>query len=234
VRLVWSQTAWQRNFESEIAGKLRQSMQPQVERAVTVLENDLRTLWPQVQDMLEHELSAELQKEQTQNLPDFVRQRRELLNSVETALVETLAGESLRHEIAGSVRQTSIWMQITSLIAVVAAIAALFAWSKNENVAFIAAGAAVISLGLGAFVSLNHNRKIARSYEQQLDAKGAGFVKAVEERFGQAIDRFCKDIALPIQNLSTLCQTQRGRNEPWSNRIAELQGKFSELKPRLG
>ena len=234
LRLVWRQTAWRRDFESEIAGKLRQSMQPQVERAVTVLENDLRTLWPQVQDMLEHELSAELQKEQTQNLPDFVRQRRELLNSVETALVETLAGESLRHEIAGSVRQTSIWMRITSLIAVVAAVAAIFAWSKNGSVAFIAAGAALISLGLGAFVSFNHNRKIVRSYEHQLDTKGAGFVKAVEERFGQAIDRFCKDIALPIQNLSTLCQTQRDRNEPWSSRIAELQGKFSELKLRLG
>ena len=191
LRLVWGQAAWQRDFESEIAGNLRQLMQPQVERAVTVLESDLRTLWPQIHDVLDHELSAELQKERTQNPPDFVRQRRELLNSVETALVETLAGQSLRHEIARSARQTSVWMRISLLIAVLAALVAIFARSKNGSITLIAAGAALIGVGLGAFVSFNHNRKIARSYEQQLDPKGAGFVKAVEERFGQAIDRFC-------------------------------------------
>jgi small GTP-binding protein len=233
-RLIWRQAAWQRDFETEIANKLRQSMQPQIERAVTVLENDLRTLWPQMQDVFENELSAELRKERAQNPPDFVRQRRELLNSVETALVETLAGESLRRDITRRVRQTSTWMRIAAVIGAVAVVVAVFAWAKNGTVTFVATVAALISVALGAFVSVNHNRKIARSYEQQLDPKGAGFVKALEERFGQAIDRFCKDIAVPIQNLSALCQTQRGRYEPWSNSAEELNQKFAVLKSRLG
>ena len=150
------------------------------------------------------------------------------------SLAETLTASGAGQLDGDDVWVRVAWLRTAAVIAVVAFVLAVFARTKNGTVTFVATVAALISVALGAFVSASHNRKIARSYEQQLDPKGAGFVKALEERFGQAIDRFCKDIAAPIQNLSASCQTQRGKYEPWSNRAEELKEKFSALKSRIG
>ena len=52
-RLIFSREQWQHDFQDEVEKKLRETVQPQVENAVQLLETDLRGLWPQLQDMLE-------------------------------------------------------------------------------------------------------------------------------------------------------------------------------------
>jgi len=55
--LVWNQKQrTPRDFQSEIEAKLKQTVQPQVEQAVRLLEADLRGLWPQLHDMIDQQL----------------------------------------------------------------------------------------------------------------------------------------------------------------------------------
>ena len=51
---------WQRDFQMQMEMKLRQTVEPQVEQAIQMLETDLRGLWPQLSDMLQTLFEREL------------------------------------------------------------------------------------------------------------------------------------------------------------------------------
>src|SRR2546425_10938725 len=46
--LIWRRTAGQQELHSKLETQLRQLMQPQMEKAISTLEADLRSLWPQM------------------------------------------------------------------------------------------------------------------------------------------------------------------------------------------
>ena len=52
-QIIWNRTRWQRDFQMQMEMKLRQTVEPQVEQVVQMLETDLRGLWPQLNDMLQ-------------------------------------------------------------------------------------------------------------------------------------------------------------------------------------
>src|SRR4051812_41736687 len=81
-RLIWSREQWQHEFQTEVEAKLRQTVEPQVENAVQLLETDLRSLWPQLQDAIEAQFASEGKNRMKKTIPDFARQRRELLQSI--------------------------------------------------------------------------------------------------------------------------------------------------------
>ena len=94
-KIIWSRQQWQHDFQMQIEMKLRQNFEPQVEQAVQMLETDLRGLWPQLHDMLDTLLEKELRSQVPKTIPDFARQRRELLQAVHLALLERVSGKSV-------------------------------------------------------------------------------------------------------------------------------------------
>src|SRR5437867_3071471 len=80
-------------LHTRIEQNLRQLMQPKMDKAARSLEADLRDLWPQMQDLLENQLSLDLQKEARQSVPDFASQRRELSETIQAAFIDILAGK---------------------------------------------------------------------------------------------------------------------------------------------
>jgi len=118
--LIWRRTAGQQELHSKLEAQLRQLMQPQMEKSIRTLEADLRGLWPQMQDLLENQLSADLQKEARQSVPDFAGQRREFSESIQTAFIDILAGKALQERLARSYSQTSISLRIIVAIIIIA------------------------------------------------------------------------------------------------------------------
>ena len=234
LKLILTHSTHERELQNEIEMKLRELMQPQINKAVSALETDLRGVWPQMQDLLENQLSADLRKEARPNVPDFAGQRRELSEAIQTAFIDILAGKSLRERLARSFSRTSIALRIAAAVAVAAAVAAPFLRTSNLTVALGAAAVAIIGLLAVIFLAFHHRRKIQRDYEQELDPKRTEFKQALEAQFGKAIDSFCAEMGKRFQNLSDICRTRRARYEPWSQRTDALQTKFAELKPRLG
>jgi hypothetical protein len=209
-------------------------MQPQMEKAVSALETDLRSVWPQMQDLLENQLSGGLRKEARTSIPDFAGQRRELSEAIQTAFMDILAGKSLQERLTRSFAQTSLALRIvTALIAIAGTVAALTK-NRTPTIAIGAAAAAAIGLLLIIFLVFNHRRKILRDYERELDPKQTEFRRALEGQFGKAIDSFCAEMAKRFQSLGEVCRAQRANCEPWSAQLNELQKKFAGLKPRLG
>jgi small GTP-binding protein len=232
-QLIWRRSVGHRELHAKIEAKLRQLLQPQMQKAVSKLEIDLRGLWPQMQDLLENQLSADLQKQARQSVPDFAGQRRELSESIQAAFIDILAGKTLQERLASSYSQTALSLRVVVAIIAIAAAVGVFARARGET----AIGALVVA-GIGAslaiFLAFNHRRKVLRDYERQLSPKRTEFSQNLEKQFAKAIDAFCAEMAKKFQDLKEICQTQRRRYEPGSQHADELQTKFTELKPRLG
>jgi len=231
--LIWRRTAGQQELHSKLEAQLRQLMQPQMEKSIRTLEADLRGLWPQMQDLLENQLSADLQKEARQSVPDFAGQRREFSESIQTAFIDILAGKALQERLARSYSQTSISLRIIVAIIIIAGTVAVF--TKTQSV--VAASALIIA-GIGGitaiFLAFNHRRKVLRDYQRQLSPKRTEFTQTLEKQFAKAIDSFCAEMAKKFRSLSEICQTRLRRYQPWSRRADDLEPKFAELKSRLG
>jgi len=230
--LIWRSSAGQEELQTTIETQLRQLMQPQMDKAIRTLEADLRGLWPQMQDLLENQLSADSQKEAKQSLPDFAGQRRELSDSIQTAFIEILAGKSLKEQLARSFSQTALWLRVVIGIIVIGAAVAVFA--KNSNTTLVSAITGSFAAIVAIVLAFNHRRKVLRDYERQLDPKRTEFTRALEREFAKAIDSFCAEMAKKIRNLTEICQTRLRRYQPWSERVSELETKLAGLKSRIG
>ena len=233
-QLLWRRSVGHRELHGKIETKLRQLLQPQMQQAVSKLEIDLRGLWPQMQDLLENQLSADLQKHARQSVPDFAGQRRELSESIQAAFIDILAGKTLQERLARSYSQTALSLRVVVAIIAIAGAVAVFARARSEAAAMGALIVAGIGAVLAIFLAFNHRRRVLRDYEQQLSPKRTEFSQNLEKQFAKAIDAFCAEMAKKFQDLKEICQTQRRRYEPWSQGAEELQTKFTELKPRLG
>src|SRR5260370_33908297 len=111
--LIWNRKQGvPRDFQSEIEAKLKQTVQPQVEQAVRLLEADLRGLWPQLHDMIDQQLGKELRAQIPKTSPDFARQRRELLQSIQLTLVERAAGKSMEDELSKMFQEASTQLRV--------------------------------------------------------------------------------------------------------------------------
>jgi hypothetical protein len=205
-----------------------------MDKAVRALEADLRALWPQMQDLLENQLSPDLQKEARQNLPDFAGQRRDLSESIQAAFMNILSNKDLQQQLVRSYSRTAISLRAVVAIFAVAAAAGFFFQARNGTVsigAFVLGGGAAL---LAIFLAFNHRRSVLRTYQRQLSPKWAEFSQNLEQRFAKAIDTFCADIAKKFQDLREICQSRLGRYEPQSRQAEELQAKLAGMKLRLG
>ena len=92
--------------------KLRQTVEPQVEQAVQMLETDLRGLWPHLNDMLQTLFERDLREQLPRNMPDFARQRRDLLQSVQLTLVERASGKVIEEQLTQLFEETSARLRV--------------------------------------------------------------------------------------------------------------------------
>src|SRR5205823_4383538 len=98
VNMIWRRDYWQRDFQGEMETKLRQFVQPQIENAVQLLETDLRGIWPQLQDMIDTYFGGGAKSQAPRTPPDFARQRRELLQSIQLTLAERSGGNAIEEQ----------------------------------------------------------------------------------------------------------------------------------------
>jgi len=232
--LIWRRTAGQDELHSKLETQLRQLMQPQMEKAIRTLEADLRGLWPQMQDLLENRLSADLQKQARQSVPDFAGQRRELSESIQTAFIDILAGKALQERLGRSYSQTSISLRIVVATIIIAGTVAGLARERSPIVAMAALMVAGMAAIAAIFLAFNHRRKVLRDYERQLSPKRTEFTQTLEKQFAKAIESFCAEMVKKFRSLTEICQTHLRRYQPWSERADELETKLTKVKSRLG
>ena len=233
-RLIWSREHWQHEFQTEIEAKLRQTVEPQVENAVQLLETDLRSLWPQLQDAIEAQFASEGKNRVNKTIPDFARQRRELLQSIELTLVERVAGKAVEEQLARMFRETAAWLRLPAGIAaggaIITAIVAMSSASVADVTGVLAASAAIF----GTIVAFTQRRKILAAYEREMEKKRDELVHAIEQQMRHAIDLFYKEISVAFEPLAAFCVAERKRCEPLVEQANALRELLGGISRRLG
>ncbi len=231
-RLIWSRAQWQHDFQNEVETKLRATVQPQVENAVQLLETDLRSLWPQLQDMLELQFASDTKNRFTA-IPDFAQQRRELLQSVQLTLVERIAGKGVEERLARMFAESAAWLRIPAGVAAAGGIATVLAAMISASVADVTGIVATSALALGTFFAFAQRRKVLDAYHKEMDAKRIELSRAIEGQMEHAIDLFYNEVATAFQPLALFCETERKRYEPLLQRLDELSRAFTSVQGRL-
>jgi GTPase SAR1 family protein len=233
-RLVWSRQQWQQEFQTEVEAKLRQTVQPQIENAVQLLETDLRGLWPQLQDMLGAQFDPADKNRMSTNMPDFARQRRDLLQSIQLTLVERIASKGVEEQLAKMFRETAAWLRLPAGVAaaggIITVIVAMSSASVADVTGVLAASAAVI----GTIVAFTQRRKILSAYDNEMETKRLELIHAIEQQMNHAIDLFYQEISVAFAPLGAFCTTERKRYEPLMQRAGKLKATFLALSTKLG
>jgi small GTP-binding protein len=228
-RLVLGKAKWQGEFQADLEKRMRELIQPQVENAVQLLETDLRSLWPQLLDMVENHFKNEQRLSLGQTIPDFARQRRELLQSIELTLVERVAARGMEAELERMFRETATWLRLPAGVAaaggIVAIIAALSSAAVADVTGIVAASAAVI----GGFVAFGRRKKILSEYHRQMEFKREELVAAIEQQLQHAVDLFYGEIDALFQPLRAFCAAERKRYDPFLARVRESEKSFGQL-----
>lgn len=233
-RIIWRRGQWQRDFQMEVEARLRKSVEPEVEHAVQLLEADLRGLWPQLRDMIEVHLASELGAQMPKTPPDFARQRRELLQSIQLALVERASGKSVEEQLAKLFHETSVRLRVPAGVAAAGGIVAVIAAMSSAAVADVTGILAASALVIGTVVALAQRRKIIATYREQMNSKCSELLKTIEQQLTHAIELFYKEVSAGFQPLAAFCVTQRQTYEPLLRRSEELQKTFEKFAGRLG
>ena len=228
-RLVFGKAEWQHKFQAELETKMRDLIQPQLENALQLLETDLRGLWPQLQDTMESKFAAESKVHLNQTIPDFARQRRELLQSVQLALVERVGGKEMEEQLEQMFRETGSWLRLPVGLAaaggIVTVIAAMSSAAVADVTGIVAASAAVI----GTFIAFGRRRKIVAEYHRQMESKRTELSHAIDQHLQHAIDLFYSEIGVVFQPLEAFCSSERRRYDPLLKRVEELEKTFAQL-----
>ncbi|CAN5188573.1 dynamin family protein [soil metagenome] len=232
-RLIWSRAKWQEDFQHEVEEKLRHTVQPQVENAVQLLETDLRGLWPQLQDTIEAHFASEGKTQMSKTIPDFARQRRELLQSIELTLVERIAGKGVEEQLSRIFRESATWVRVPAGVAAAGGLATLLAAMIHASVVDVTGVIAGSALALGTFVAITQRRKILNAYEKEMDNKRRELIQAIEQQMEHAIDVFYKEIEVAFQPLAAFCESERKRYEPLLHRVEAMQEVFTGVRQRL-
>lgn len=232
-KLVFSKGQWQQDFQLEVETKLRESVQPKVENAVQLLEADLRGLWPQLQDTIEAQFAADVKRRVTKTVPDFARQRRDLLQSIQLTLVERGSSKGADEQLSEMLRETATWLRFPAGVAAAGGIVALIASMTSAAVADVTGVLAASAAVVGAVVVFGRRKKILNAYRKQLEAKRSELMRAIEEKLLHAIDLFYQEIVIAFQPLATFCAAQRKTYEPLLERIEQLQKKLASLSAQF-
>src|SRR6185312_16249440 len=114
-------------------------------------------------------------------VPDFARQRRELLQSIQLALLERVSTKGSDEYLAQMLQETGIWLRFPAGLAAGGAIVALIASMTSAAVADVTGVLAASAAAIGTIVVIGRRKKILAAYRSQLEEKRADLIRAIEE-----------------------------------------------------
>jgi hypothetical protein len=167
-------------------------------------------------------------------MPDFARQRRELIQSIQLALIERVSGKNIEEHLAKLFHETSTRLRVPIGVAaaggLVTAIAALSSAAVADVTGVLAASAAVT----GTVMAITQRKKILAAYQEHMASNCSSLVKSIEQQLAHAIELFYKEVSAAFQPLAAFCVAQRQTFEPLLRRAEEIQKTFEKFGARLG
>ena len=225
---------WQIDFQREMETMLRAAITKQMERAVTLMEGELKAAWSQLHDFLQANFNSEARAHLKSGDADFTEQRSRLFERVELATLENMSDHGVAKQLESLFAEAATWVRVPlgamAAGGIAAAIAAKLALLALVDITGVLAGAAAI---VGVVIGWGKRRKVVTSYREQMNAKQVELTQALGDLMRQTIDIFYQKVAQVYQPLETFCKVQSERYRPLLEQVAALEKSFEKISAKL-
>ncbi|HEY6207391.1 MAG TPA: GTPase [Chthoniobacterales bacterium] len=232
VKTMVGQSPPVREFQLDIDKASRDSIEQQVEETARLLENDLRTIWPQLHDLVDQQLAGEIKTEVPHALPDFAGERRRLLHAVQMAMAARGSGSNVE-DLAQLFRRTARWLQWPAAVALLCVFAVVVALKFNPMIAKAFTVVALVAVAAGVAVAFYRRARMVRAYQEQMQRRVAELLEIISWQFNETIDSFHNQIAAGFEPLAAHCAREHEKAAPLLRRAEQLQTEFGEIASRL-
>jgi len=225
IKLILNKGDWRYDFQQKLEVQLRETLQRQIGNSLELLEGDLRSVWQQLHDTLHRNFSDNARSAAT--LPDFLKQRDELLRKIELTLLERGTSQQVEQQLGKLFEDTANWLRVPAGVAAaggVATVIAIVAHSAVFDVTGILAGTGIAA---GTIIAVWKRKQILSEFRKQMDDKRDSTLAGVEDHLRHSIDRFYQELAATFAPFQSFCTAQRKLYEPMLTRLRELEDVFA-------
>jgi len=231
VKLIFGKGGWENFFQAELENRQRDTLTKLVRESLELIEGDLKSVWKQVHELMQRSFSSH----ELPLLPDFARQRQELLGRIDLALLERTEGEEFQRQMQRVFADTANWLRVPAGVFAVGGIGAVVAAALTKAT-FLDITGTIAGLGAltGTVVALAKRRKIIEEYRRQMTEKRETMVRAIEDHLRHAVKRFYVELEQIFQPLEAFCETQKKTVEPSLASVRDLEAKLGKCAAALG
>jgi hypothetical protein len=230
LKLIFGRGGWENFFQAELENRQRETLTALVREALELIEADLKSVWKQEHELMQKSFSDQ----QVPLLPDFARQRKEMLDRLELALIERTEGEEFQRQMQRIFEETAIWLRVPAGVFAAGGIGAVVAAALTKATILDITGT-IAGLGAltGTALAVARRRKIISEYRRQMNEKRESMVQAIEDHLRHAVRRFYVELEQIFQPLEAFCTAQKKTVEPSLAAVRELEAKLGRCAASL-
>ena len=232
LRLIFGGSGWEKSFQAELESKQRETATKAVADALELIEADLKSVWKQVHDLMQRHFSDQ---SGLSSLPDFAKQRQELLNKIELSLIERGDGAAFENQMQALFSETTNWLRVPVGVAAAGGIGAVVAASlMKAAILDITMTVAGLGAAVGTIVAVTKRNKILNEYARQMVERRETMLQSIDDHLRHALRRFYQELEQTFQPLETFCSAQKKLLDPLVARVRELEDTLGKCGAGLG
>ena len=231
VKLIFGRGGWQNFFQTELENRQRETLTKIVRDSLELIEADLRSVWKQVHEIMQRSFASR----DLPLLPDFARQRKELLDRIDLALIERTEGAEFQRQMQRVFEDTASWLRVPAGVFAAGGIGAVVAAALTKITILDITGT-IAGLGAltGTVIAVAKRRKIIAEYRRQMNEKREAMVQAVEDHLRHAVKRFYVELEQVFQPIEAFSEAQKKTMEPSLAAVRDLETKLARCAASLG
>ena len=231
VKLIFGKGGWENFFLTELENRQRETLTKIVRESLELIEADLKSVWKQVHELMLRSFATR----DLPLLPDFARQRKELLDRIDLALIEKTQGAEFQRQMQRVFADTASWLRVPAGVFAAGGIGAVVAAALTK-VTLLDITGTIAGLGAltGTVVALAKRRKILGEYRRQMNEKREAMVQAVEDHLRHAVKRFYVELEQVFQPIEAFSEAQKKTMEPSLVAVRDLETKLARCAAELG
>ena len=231
VKLIFGRGGWENFFQTELENRQRETLTKIVRESLELIEADLKSVWKQVHELMQRSFASR----DLPLLPDFARQRKELLDRIDLALIERTEGAEFQRQMQRVFEDTASWLRVPAGVFAAGGIGAVVAAALTK-VTILDITGTIAGLGAltGTVVAMTKRRKIIGEYRRQMNEKREAMVQAVEDHLRHAVKRFYVELEQVFQPIEAFSEAQKKTMEPSLAAVRDLETKLARCAAELG
>lgn len=221
VKLILNKGDWRYDFQQKLETQLRETVQRQIGNSLELLEGDLRAVWQQLHDTLQRNFSE--QQRAAGSLPDFLKQRDELLRKIELTLLERSSTQQVEQQLGKLFEDTANWLRVPAGVAAAGSVATVIAILAHAAVLDFTGILAGTGIAAGTVIAVWKRKTIISEFRRQMEEKRDATLSGIEDHLRHSIDKFYLDLAGTFAPFQSFCAAQRKTYEPMLVRLHEME-----------